>query len=101
MVHSTSRAQSVKLLASALEESRVAGVSTSLAFLSSIVKAPEFIRGVTLTTFLEKEFIFCPSGLRVRDGGQQTTIQQLRPRNQKGYGIAKSGPLDDLCAAGL
>ncbi|KAI2466913.1 AHS2-domain-containing protein [Annulohypoxylon bovei var. microspora] len=96
IVHSPTRAESIVTMQKSLHASEVGGLVTNLAFLESIVYSNEFSRGKTLTTFLETQFTFQPTGMQVLKPGAFTTVQQAQPRTRKGYGIPISGPGDDL-----
>ncbi|KAI1139369.1 AHS2-domain-containing protein [Hypoxylon sp. FL0543] len=98
IVHRNSREESIMEMRRALEASVIGGLVTNLSFLRSIVRSPAFSSGRTLTTFLETQFAFQPSGIQVISPGSFTTVQQARPRTRKGYGIPLSGPMDDLSA---
>ncbi|KAF9696389.1 hypothetical protein EKO04_005160 [Ascochyta lentis] len=77
---------------------KIRGVCTNLSFLASIIASEAFQCGSTLTTFLDDQFQFHPTGILVETPGTFTTIQQARPRTRKGYGIPAGGPMDDLSA---
>ncbi|KAI1455092.1 AHS2-domain-containing protein [Annulohypoxylon moriforme] len=96
IVHSPTREESIIAMQKALNAAEVGGLVTNLAFLGSIVHSNEFHGGKTLTTFLETQFTFQPSGMQVIKPGASTTVQQAQPRTRKGYGIPISGPGDDL-----
>ncbi|KAI1097624.1 carbamoyl-phosphate synthase L chain, ATP binding domain-containing protein [Jackrogersella minutella] len=98
IVHYPTREESVTMIQKALKGSEIGGLVTNLAFLESIVGSAEFSRGKTLTTFLETQFTFQPTGIQVISPGAFTTVQQARARTRKGYGIPTSGPMDDLSA---
>ncbi|OTB03152.1 hypothetical protein M426DRAFT_12743 [Hypoxylon sp. CI-4A] len=98
IVHRSSREESIKELKGALNASNVGGLVTNLTFLEAIIDSKEFSIGRTLTTFLDTQFTFQPTGIHVVIPGAFTTIQQAKPRTRKGYGIPASGPMDDLSA---
>jgi acetyl/propionyl-CoA carboxylase alpha subunit len=56
IVHDDSRELCIARLAAALEEYRIGGVETNLAFLRWIVGHPAFLRGDTTTAFIEQHF---------------------------------------------
>ncbi|KAI0892992.1 AHS2-domain-containing protein [Annulohypoxylon nitens] len=98
IVHSPTREESIATTQKALKESDVGGLVTNLAFLESVVHSNEFCGGKTLTTFLETQFTYQPTGMQVIKPGASTTVQQAQARTRKGYGIPISGPGDDLSA---
>ncbi|KAI1077944.1 AHS2-domain-containing protein [Whalleya microplaca] len=98
MVHCATREESITAMQKALNVSDVGGLVTNLEFLESIIDSTAFASGKTLTTFLETQFTFQPTGIQIINPGAFTTIQQARPRTRKGYGIPISGPMDDLSA---
>ncbi|KAI0179694.1 AHS2-domain-containing protein [Hypoxylon sp. FL1284] len=99
IVYSTTRDESTIAIQNALSVSKVGGLVTNLEFLDSIVHSAEFSSGRTLTTFLDTQFTYQPTGIQIIEPGAFTTVQQAKPRTRKGYGIPASGPLDELSAA--
>ncbi|KAI8963597.1 AHS2-domain-containing protein [Daldinia sp. FL1419] len=99
IVHRATREESITAMKKALDTSEIGGLVTNLTILKSIISSPEFSSGRTLTTFLDTQFTFHPTGIQIIDPGAFTTIQQARKRTRKGYGIPTSGPMDDLAAA--
>ncbi|KAI0007565.1 AHS2-domain-containing protein [Xylariaceae sp. FL0662B] len=99
MVYCATREESIAAIQQALNVSEVGGLVTNMEFLESIVHSAAFANGRTLTTFLETQFTFEPTGIQIINPGAFTTIQQARSRSRKGYGIPTSGPMDDLSAA--
>ncbi|OTB17641.1 hypothetical protein K445DRAFT_315386 [Daldinia sp. EC12] len=96
IVHRATREESITAMQNALETIEIGGLVTNLTMLKSIISSPEFSSGRTLTTFLETQFAFSPTGIQVVDPGAFTTIQQSRHRTTKGYGIPPSQPLNTL-----
>lgn len=99
MVFATDRTSAITEMLTALEATRISGLTTTVPFLSEIVGSEAYVKGNTLTTFLDEQFTYQPSGVEVKTAGAFTTIQQARERTTKGYGIPKSGPMDDISAA--
>ncbi|KAI0379391.1 AHS2-domain-containing protein [Hypomontagnella monticulosa] len=98
IVHRDTREEAIVAMQTALDMSEIGGLVTNLTFLKSVIGSAEFSSGRTLTTFLDTQFSFRPTGVQVITPGAFTTIQQARPRSKKGYGIPPSGPMDDLSA---
>ncbi|KAI1385920.1 AHS2-domain-containing protein [Hypoxylon trugodes] len=99
IIHRPTRTESIAMMQEALGATQIGGLVTNLTFLESIISSAAFASGRTLTTFLDSQFTFQPSGIQVINPGAFTTIQQARPRTRKGYGIPASGPMDDLSAS--
>ncbi|KAI1654379.1 AHS2-domain-containing protein [Daldinia decipiens] len=98
IVHGVTREESIATMRKALDASEIGGFVTNLTMLKSIISSTEFSEGRTLTTFLDTQFTFHPTGIQIDDPGVFTTVQQARNRTRKGYGIPTSGPMDDLAA---
>ncbi|KAF3059645.1 putative urea carboxylase [Daldinia childiae] len=98
IVHGATREESIATMRKALDTSEIGGLTTNLTILKSIISSTEFFRGRTLTTFLDTQFTFRPTGIQIDDPGVFTTVQQACNRTRKGYGIPTSGPMDDLAA---
>ncbi|KAI1771000.1 AHS2-domain-containing protein [Hypoxylon cercidicola] len=98
IVHCGTRNESIIAMEKALSTTKVGGLVTNLEFLQSIVRSAAFSSGRTLTTFLDAQYTFNPSGIQILDPGAFTTVQQAKPRTRKGYGIPASGPMDNLSA---
>ncbi|KAI1469151.1 AHS2-domain-containing protein [Daldinia caldariorum] len=98
IIHRATREESVVTMRKALETTEVGGLVTNLTILKSIISSPEFSSGRTLTTFLDTQFTFHPTGIQIIEPGAFTTIQQSRHRTTKGYGIPPSQPLNTLAA---
>ncbi|KAK6953251.1 hypothetical protein Daesc_005552 [Daldinia eschscholtzii] len=96
IVHRATREESITTMRNALETTEIGGLVTNLMMLKSIISSPEFSSGRTLTTFLDTQFTFYPTGIQVVDPGAFTTIQQSCHRTTKGYGIPPSQPLNTL-----
>ncbi|KAI0849395.1 AHS2-domain-containing protein [Daldinia vernicosa] len=98
IVHGSTREESIATMRKALDMSEIGGLVTNLTMLKSIISSKEFSKGRTLTTFLDTQFTFHPTGIQIDDPGVFTTVQQACNRTRKGYGIPTSGPMDDLAA---
>ncbi|KAI1492250.1 urea carboxylase [Biscogniauxia mediterranea] len=95
MIHRPDRPSAIEEMKKALAEVIVGGIITNKSFLGALIQCEGFIRGSTLTNFLQK-FEFHPAMVEVISPGSVTTIQQLPGRIRKGYGVPRSGPMDDI-----
>jgi urea carboxylase len=94
IVHGSTRADAVDRLRDALHHTRLSGIETNLAYLSSIIDQPTFADGKVTTGFLNT-FKFTPATIDVLKAGMQTTVQDGPGR--LGYwniGVPPSGPMD-------
>lgn len=83
-------------MARTLDDSKVLGSTTNLAFLSEIVKSSPFLAGQTLTSFLYSGiFSSSTEAVEVIQGGLNTTIQDLG-RPTIGFGVPIGGAADEL-----
>ncbi|KAI0122685.1 AHS2-domain-containing protein [Daldinia grandis] len=98
IVHGATRQKAITAMRTALDILEIGGLVTNSTMLKSIISSIEFSRGRTLTTFLDTQFTFHPTGIQIDDAGVFTTVQQACNRTRKGYGIPISGPMDDLAA---
>lgn len=57
-----------------------------------------FLKGETLTNFLDTKFDFKPTVMDVLVPGAYTTVQDYPARIGQGHGIPRSGPMDDVSA---
>ncbi|KAI5920351.1 urea carboxylase [Camillea tinctor] len=96
MVHGLDRPSAIKEMKRALTEVVVGGIITNKSFLRAIIESEGFIRGLTLTNFLQNNLEFHPAMIEVISPGGLSTIQQLPGRVQKGYGVPRSGPMDEI-----
>lgn len=96
IVHGRDRDEAMDKLLSALEETRLYGITTNLLYLQALLKEKECREGRVYTRMLEG---FAPEehALEVIDGGVQTTVQDWPGR--KGHwdvGVPPCGPMDPL-----
>lgn len=95
IVHGEDRADALRLLGSALDRTRLAGIATNLEYLRHIVAGETFRDGRVSTRFLDS-FEFRPRAIEVLEPGTQTSVQDYPGR--VGYwniGVPPSGPMDD------
>jgi urea carboxylase len=59
---------------------------------------PGFLKGDTLTNFLDTKFNYTPCAIDVISPGDYTTVQDFPARETAGHGIPKSGPMDSVSA---
>lgn len=78
-----------------LEDVKLHGPPTNLAYLIDILKTEKFNQGFTLTSFLNS-LKFQPSLIEFEEAGAYTTIQDLPGRPTVSGGIPRSGPVDPL-----
>lgn len=120
MTHASDRASSTSRMVEVLGSSKIGGLVTNLHLLRQIVASKgrthsirhearffdvtdliiAFSSGRTLTSFLSTQYKYQPSGILVNSPGASTTIQDLPGRVNKGYGIPRSGPMDDFSPRG-
>ncbi|HET9933403.1 MAG TPA: 5-oxoprolinase/urea amidolyase family protein, partial [Polyangiaceae bacterium] len=96
VVHGDTREQAVARLSAALEETRVGGVETNVAYLRELAKSHEFTRGEVLTSTL-RHFEHKSRSIEVIAPGTFSIIVDHPGR--LGYwdvGIPPSGPMDSL-----
>jgi urea carboxylase len=94
IVKTGSREESIAALEAALEETRIDGIETNLAYLAIILAYPLFGEGRQTTQMLAS-MPFAPETIEILDGGIQTTIQDYPGRlGLWAVGIPPSGPMD-------
>ncbi|HEX5341629.1 MAG TPA: biotin carboxylase N-terminal domain-containing protein, partial [Duganella sp.] len=94
LVHRASRAESIATLADAMQQTRIDGIETNLAYLATILDYPVFQQGRQTTQFLAS-MPYQPRTVDVLDGGIQTTLQDYPGRvGLWAVGIPPSGPMD-------
>jgi urea carboxylase len=96
IAHGDSRDQALDRLASALDETRLAGIETNLAYLRSLLRDETVRAGQTITSTLAAKR-WTSASVEVLSPGTMTTVQDFPGR--LGYwdvGIPPSGPMDDL-----
>ncbi len=95
IVHGRDRADAIKKMLAALNETRICGIATNLDYLRQVVGADFFARGDVATTRLAS-FIYRATVVEVLQPGTYTSIQDYPGRT--GYwsiGVPPSGPMDD------
>ncbi|KAI1278181.1 urea carboxylase [Xylaria sp. FL0933] len=97
MVHAPTREQAVKAMKRVCASGVVLkGPPTNLDFIQAIMSSEAFSNGATLTNFLDASFSYKPCGIDVISGGSYSTIQDFPARPSIGYGVPKSGPMDNI-----
>ncbi|KAI1495415.1 urea carboxylase [Biscogniauxia marginata] len=96
MVHCSTRDLAIEKLLTALREVTIGGIVTNKSFLRAVIQSQAFIGGSTLTNFVQNDLDFHPAIMEVISPGSFSTIQQLPGRIGKGYGVPRSGPMDDI-----
>jgi len=94
IVTGCNREEALGLLAQALDETRLAGIETNLAYLREVVRHPVFLAGHQTTRLLEN-YAYQPHTIEVLEPGVQTSVQDWPGRT--GYwnvGVPPSGPMD-------
>jgi urea carboxylase len=90
------RAEALARLRAALDETRLEGIETNLAYLRQVLRAPEFEAGRVSTSFLGG-FTYAAPTIRVEEPGTETTVQDWPGRlGRWDVGVPPSGPMDDL-----
>lgn len=95
IVHGKDRENAIGQLQSALNHTRLHGISTNLQYLRQIINSPEFGQASFWTRFLDR-YAFLPAVIEVLESGTYTSIQDYPGR--LGYwriGVPPSGPMDD------
>ncbi len=96
IVHGADRAETLKKLSTALDETQLAGIETNLEYLRQIAKSDLFAEG-RMTTRALGSFTYAPRTVDVLAGGTMTTVQDYPGR--VGYwevGVPPSGAMDPL-----
>ncbi len=96
IVTADDRAGAVRALQAALDDTRLAGIETNLAWLRAVVRSQAFVAGEVSTRALDA-MEYAPRALQVLAGGASTTVQDWPGRI--GYwnvGVPPSGPMDSL-----
>jgi urea carboxylase len=96
IVSKATRTEALTTLTHVLQESRVYGIETNLAYVASVLTTDAAQAGELLTKTLSSHTFQCPS-FRVLGAGTQTTIQDFPGR--QGYwhvGVPPSGPMDSV-----
>lgn len=96
IVHGRDRDEAMNKLISALEATRLYGITTNLLYLQALLKERECREGRVYTRMLEG---FAPEeyALEVMDGGVQTTVQDWPGRTGHwDVGVPPCGPMDPL-----
>ncbi|MBW4417933.1 MAG: urea carboxylase [Myxacorys californica WJT36-NPBG1] len=96
IVHADNREDAIAHLKTAIDNSRIDGIETNLAYLRQILDDSSFSRGDLSTRFLNS-FHYAPLTIDVLDAGTYSSIQDYPGR--VGYwnvGVPPSGPMDHL-----
>lgn len=96
IVRAEDRSSAIAKLRAALDETRISGIETNLAYLREVIADPAFVAGGISTAFLAG-FDYTQRAVEVIEPGTQTTIQDYPGR--LGYwhvGVPPSGPMDHL-----
>lgn len=96
IVRAEDRSSAIAKLRAALDETRISGIETNLAYLREVIADPAFVAGGISTAFLAG-FDHTQRAVEVIEPGTQTTIQDYPGR--LGYwhvGVPPSGPMDHL-----
>lgn len=96
LVHADDREHAVAKLAQALDNTRLCGIETNLAYLRQVLADTVFPQGRQTTRYLNG-FHYRPATLDVLEPGVQSTVQDYPGR--LGYwavGVPPSGPMDHL-----
>lgn len=96
IVHAPTRAEAIAKLLGALEQTRIYGIATNVAWLRHILREPLFAEGRVYTQWLSTLRI--PSDcIEILDGGTLTTVQDYPGRlGHWDVGVPPCGPMDDL-----
>jgi urea carboxylase len=96
IVHADTREAAIRKLSAALQETRLDGLETNLAYLRMLTASGPFGAGDVYTKLTET-LPFAPDAVEVLDGGTMTTVQDLPGRlGLWDVGIPPSGPMDAL-----
>ncbi len=94
IVHAPDREAAVTALQAALDDTRLSGIETNLAWLRDVVRSPDFVAGDVSTRSLES-VEHHPLSVAVRSGGTATTVQDYPGRTGLwDVGVPPSGPMD-------
>lgn len=96
IVHAGDRSDALNKLTATLDDTKLYGTQTNLAYLRALLRDEVLQQGVVTTRYLN-EFVYTPARIDVLQGGTQTTIQDYPAR--QGYwdvGVPPSGPFDSL-----
>lgn len=95
IVQGDTRDAAISALRTALDATRLSGITTNLDYLRAISASDAFVRGEFSTRYLDS-FAYAPQALEVIAPGTYTTVQDYPGRT--GYwhiGVPPSGPMDD------
>lgn len=97
MVHAPTRAEAIEKMTRLCSQDIVLkGPVTNLQFLNAVITSDAFVRGYTLTNFLDVSFEYQSCGIDVINAGPYSTIQDFPARSKVGHGVPKSGPMDTI-----
>ena len=95
MFHSSSREQTLQGMREMLSNSRICGPPTNIDFLTKFISDSDFVRGNTLTRFLD-DFTFNAAAIDIISAGAYTQVQDYPGRPSMGKGFPHAGPMDAL-----
>lgn len=96
MVWGPDRDTATKGMVEVLHNTKIYGPTTNVDYLTEILKSEDYVKGNTLTSFLNTTFDFKPNLIEFMLPGSYTTIQDLPGREKYSAGIPMSGPVDPL-----
>ncbi|ULL16122.1 urea carboxylase [Paenibacillus sp. H1-7] len=96
IVHGANRADAIRKLAAALEQTRLYGITTNLQYLQALLQDKDVLDGNVYTQLLNG-FEPAEHALEVVDGGVQSTVQDYPGRTGHwDVGVPPCGPMDPL-----
>lgn len=96
IVHGNTREEAIQKLSTALNETRLYGVTTNLKYVNALLQKEDFQAGHVYTQML-KDFVPAEAAIEVLDGGIQTTVQDWPGRiGHWDIGVPPSGPMDSF-----
>lgn len=97
MVHAPTRREAISKMDLLCSQGiSLKGPATNLHFVKEIVISDAFTNGDTLTNFLDVRFCYQARGIDVIAPGSYSTVQDYPARPSIGYGVPKSGPMDNI-----
>lgn len=96
MIWGSSREVATKGMIKALENTKIFGPTNNIDYLTEILKAQEYQKGNTLTSFLNTTFEFNPNLMEFVKPGAYTLIQDLPGRINYSAGVPLGGPTDPV-----
>jgi urea carboxylase len=96
IVHGKTRKQAIERMQRCLDEFKISGLVTNLAYLKQIIASQDFAENKISTEFLNN-FSYNSASIEILDAGFYTTIQDYPGRSRYwGIGVPPSGPVDAL-----